>query len=103
MNHIPAKAHGAKAIAIRQRHYTRLHHQMRLAWVGGHAPVWADGVPLSPGDVKQIQRSSIAQLRQPTGCHVDLDDTAYLAELDAFDRRSAYEPGSSAALSTASC
>lgn len=79
----------AKALSDRQRHYDEAHHLMRLEWLNESTPAYVDGTPLEKHEVQTLKDSSEQCLQLITGhgmCvrSVDLDDTAYLAELDAF-------------------
>jgi hypothetical protein len=79
----------AKEQHDRQRHYDRLHHLSRLAWLSQPAPSYSCGTPVSGCDVLKLSNGSkdclalIEQHGMSTNS-VGLDDVAYLAELDAF-------------------
>ncbi|HHK0379456.1 TPA: hypothetical protein ACQQJB_003630 [Pseudomonas aeruginosa] len=73
----------------RQRHYDRLHHQKRLQNLDGE---WGASMPKH--DALTLRNGSEAALQQINehgmSCNsVDLNDSAYLAELDAFATQAA--------------
>lgn len=82
------KAHSAPiasaaALNDRQRHYDLLHHRKRLADLEAKTrPSWLDRV---------LMRQSREYIGNPSmSCNaVDLADTVYLAQLDAFARATA--------------
>ncbi|MBU9643739.1 hypothetical protein KTF36_17965 [Burkholderia gladioli] len=82
----------AKALHERQRHYDELHHLMRMEWLSDERPRYADGVPMPKHEAKTLRNLSTECLRliQQHGMRtnsVDLDDTEYIRELDAFAAR----------------
>lgn len=83
------KALSAKALNDRQRHYDRLHHQMRVRWLSAPKPMYADGVVVPKHVVLNLLNSSKRTLElidkhAVSVRSVDLNNAAYLAELDAF-------------------
>jgi hypothetical protein len=41
----------------------RAHVEANVAWLSGPSPVWADGVPVSGGDVERLLRLNVESLR----------------------------------------
>jgi len=87
------KAASAKALSDRGRHYDRLHHRKRLAWLSGPSPLWADGTPLTGHEqiyLTEGSRSAInmIELHGMSDNSVDITDHVYLAELDAYEAAS---------------
>lgn len=79
----------AQALQARQRHYDRLHHLARLAWMDDPTATWGDGSPVTPVERRFLTEGSqfcltyITQHGMSTNS-VDLHDADYLAELDQF-------------------
>lgn len=69
------KAARAKALAVKQRHYDMLHHRMRVALLK----------PVSHENRALIRDSERILAGEFCTRSVDLNDSEYLAELDAFE------------------
>lgn len=77
-NNEPAAAARARALQDRRRHYAGLHHAYRLQELEAKER-------LDSHDCRLMDQSR-AYLANPGACSAvfDLDDTAYIAELDAY-------------------
>lgn len=77
----------AKALNDKQRHYDLLHHRKRIEWLGPFVENrTAKGGVLPKWEAKILLNQSRRYVADPTmSCGaVDLNDTAYLAELDLW-------------------